>query len=187
MAEWRDVVGYEGLYQVSNLGRVRSLGRIIYWRGTSLFREGRIMTPRINKYGYFQLTLTKDKKHKTHTVHRLVAEAFIPNPDNLPQVNHKDENKLNNCIDNLEWCDSPNNCNYGTRNKRISASQINDKNKSKPILQYTLSNFLLKEYKSIHEANRDTGIDRKDISYVCNNKCGHKTAGGYIWKYKEPE
>ena len=183
---WRDIKNYEGLYQVSNLGRVKSLSRYIrHWRGGLLFREGRIMTPRVNKYGYLQLSLNKNGKYKTFTVHQLVAKAFVPNPNKFPAVNHIDENKTNNIVDNLEWCENKYNCNYGTRNKRIKYYQKNDTKKSKPILQYSLTGEFIKEYPSIHEANRQTGIDRKSIMSVCKQIKNHKTAGGYVWKYKK--
>lgn len=108
---WNDIKGYEGLYQVSNLGRVKSLAR----QGT----KGVILKPVIAK-GYIHYPLTKDKKTKWYYAHRLVAEQFIPNPDKLPEVNHKDECKANNQIENLEWCTKSYNSNYGTRKERIS-------------------------------------------------------------------
>ena len=103
--QWKDIIiekngvtyDYTGLYQVSNLGRVRSLGN-------DKTRKERILKPKINNKGYLQVILCKNGKVKTFLVHRLVATAFIPNPDNLPVVNHRDENPLNNCVDNLEWC-----------------------------------------------------------------------------------
>lgn len=116
MEEWRDIPGYEGIYQVSNLGRVRSLDRKVHhWKGGFSLIKGRILTPnKQNTKGYYRVKL--DNKYRA--VHRLVAMAFIPNPDNLPQVNHKDENKLNNNVNNLEWCDNKYNTNYGTSIQR---------------------------------------------------------------------
>ena len=107
MEEWKDIKGYEGLYQISNKGRVKSL-----------YNKGKILTPGKDKDGYSIVSLYKNKIKKTNKVHRLVAQAFLSNPDNLPQVNHKDENKLNNCVENLEWCSVEYNINYGTRNER---------------------------------------------------------------------
>ena len=109
---WRDVVGYEGLYQVSNLGRVRSVDRVTFSTGTMREDANYHFKGKLLKQGnrnasispYKQVVLYKDRKHKTYGVHRLVAEAFIPNPNNLPQVNHKDENKGNDEKENLEWC-----------------------------------------------------------------------------------
>lgn len=111
---WKDVKGYEGKYQISNLGRVKSLN---YARR----KQVRILRPGIQKKtGYISVSLLKEGKQKTKTIHRLVAEAFIPNPKNLKQINHKDENKQNNCVNNLEWCSAKYNSNYGHRNAIIS-------------------------------------------------------------------
>ena len=110
---WKDIPGYEGLYQVSNFGRVKSLRKAI------------IMSIRINKKGYSTIGLSKNGVFNRKSIHRLVAEAFIPNPDNLPQVNHKDEVKTNNCVENLEWCDNYYNLMYGTGNDRRIISNQN--------------------------------------------------------------
>ena len=111
--EWRDIGGYEGLYQVSNLGRVRSL------RDKNNKKRELILKPKIMRNGYLKVDLCKNGKQKTFTVHRLVATVFISNPKNFPVVNHKDENKLNNNVSNLEWCTVLyNNC-YGTRLKKV--------------------------------------------------------------------
>ena len=115
--EFRDVKGYEGLYQVSNIGRVKSLGN-----GNSTcpyFLKERILST-TKRRNYLAVTLSKQGKRKMYSLHRLVAETFIPNPNNYPCVNHLDENKQNNSVDNLEWCTYKYNCNYGTRNERIS-------------------------------------------------------------------
>ena len=111
--EWRDIKGYEGLYQVSSLGRVKSLN----YNHT---KKEKVLDFKPNKYGYKVTYLYNNNERKPYSVHRLVAEAFIPNPNNYKEVNHKDENKSNNCVDNLEWCTAKYNSNYGTRNKRIS-------------------------------------------------------------------
>ena len=109
MEEWRDIEGYEGLYQVSNKGRVRNINKNPY----------RMMKPHHNQRGYCQVALSSGGTYILVAVHRLVAQAFIPNPNCLPQVNHKDEVKDNNSVDNLEWCNNKYNCGYGTRGKRI--------------------------------------------------------------------
>ena len=102
---WKDIEGYEGYYQVSNFGNVRSVDRVIeYSDGVKRLRKGRILKPYKNRDGYLTCDLRKNSKHKISKIHRLVSEAFIPNPSNLPEVNHKDEDKTNNCVDNLEWC-----------------------------------------------------------------------------------
>ena len=116
---WKDIVGYEGLYQVSNLGNVKRL-KGYKGRGKGYIVEEHIIQPSINSRGYQNVILCKNGKTKTFTMHRLVAIAFLYNSEKLPQVNNKDENKLNNCVDNLEWCDSKYNNNYGTRNKKCS-------------------------------------------------------------------
>lgn len=168
---WKDIEGYEGLYQVSNMGRVRSLRRNI------------ILKSRIERNGYESVKLTVNNIPKDYSIHRLVAMAFIPNPDNLPQVNHKDENKTNNCMENLEWCTQEYNQNYGTINIRKSQKQLNHKNKSKIVLQYSLDGTFIKEWESIRDVQRMTGYDSSHISRCCRGK--HAYAYGYLWKYKK--
>lgn len=124
---WKDIVGYEGFYQVSNLGRVRSLDRYIEVtnkRGTLYRRpiKGKLLSLNSTDDDYISVALTKDNITIFPSIHRLVAQAFIPNPDNLPMVNHKDESRTNNCVDNLEWCTAKYNSNYGMRRERISKS-----------------------------------------------------------------
>lgn len=162
---WKDIKDFEGHYQVSNLGRIKSIK----------FGKEIILKQHNNKGGYYYVCLLKNGKHKNYYVHRLVAQAFLPNPYKLPQVNHKDENKTNNNVDNLEWCTNEYNHNYGTINERISQSQ------SKPVLQYDLNGNLIKEWKSINECGRN-GFNQGDICKCCNGK--RKTAKGFIWKYK---
>lgn len=170
---WKDISGYEGLYQVSNLGRVKSLGN------RSNHKKPMIKSLQ-NRNGYYSITLYKNSKTKTTGVHRLVAEAFIPNPDNLPEVNHKDENKLNNRVDNLEWCNKKYNINYGHSavNRRIQ-NRERGLSMSKKVLCVETGVI----YPSITEAYRQTGIGQKEIINVCKGKPHYKTAGGYHWKY----
>ena len=118
---WKPIEGYEGLYEVSNLGRVKSLKR--------LHTKERILSQFLNHRGYARVNLWKENKSRKYSVHRLVAEAFIPNPDSKPQVNHIDENKTNNSVENLEWCTQLENHNHGTVNERISASLTNNPKK----------------------------------------------------------
>ena len=136
---WKPVVGYEGLYEVSNWGRVKSIKRIVKSpRGYRTVCE-RTLKPTKDSHGYLCVSLYKEGKMKFVKIHRLVAEAFLDNPDNLPQINHKDEDKTNNHVNNLEWCDAKYNSNYGTRTERLSKSQINGK-RSKIVIQYNLFN-----------------------------------------------
>ena len=174
MEHWRAIAGYEGLYQVSDLGRVKSLN--YNHTGTE-----RILRSRKNRGGYLYVNLHKDGQRKTITVHRLVATAFISNPNNLETINHKDEDKTNNFVSNLEWMSLKDNINYGTHNKRASETQINDKNKSKAVQMFDRQGNLLAIFPSTREAGRVTGIDHSHISKCCNGK--QKSAGGYIWRY----
>lgn len=171
---WKPIPGYEGLYEVSNKGNVRSLNYMHTgkWKTIKLIKH---------KNGYLMVCLCKDGKIKQASVHRLVASAFIPNPDNLPQVNHKDENKLNNSVDNLEWCDGAYNMKYGTRQERITKSNTNNPKKSKPILQFDLEGNLIMKWESLNEVMRQTGVGAGNISNCARGKV--KTAGGYVWKY----
>ena len=123
---WKDIENFEGLYQVSNLGRVKSVDRIVRVIDIKSNREydrhfpESIKATNLDTKGYVMVTLKKDGKTSRHRIHRLVAKAFIPNINNLPQVNHIDENKENNCVSNLEWCTNDYNGTYGTRISRIS-------------------------------------------------------------------
>lgn len=189
--EWRDIKGYEGLYQVSNMGRVKSLERK---SGFYLTKKGKLSCYSVKEkicrqhivMTYLMVHLSKDNIKEQLKVHRLVAENFIDNINNYPQVNHKDENKLNNNTNNLEWCTSKYNNNYGTRNKRISDKQRNDPRFSKRIMQYSLDGEFIKEWESICEAGR-AGYCRKTISDVCNKENGYHTANGYQWKFSEDD
>lgn len=163
--EWKDIKNYEGLYQISNLGRVKKINK------SNII----ICKPSIDTSGYKQIVLTKNKKRKSYKIHRLIAQAFIPNPNNLPQINHKDENKLNNDVSNLEWCTLQYNCNYGSRNYRCT------RHRQHKVQQYNKQNNLVREYLSLKEAEKITKIKYQQISSCCRNK--QKSAGGYIWKY----
>lgn len=121
---WRDIKDFEGIYQVSNLGRVRSLARWIKRKdGKTIYRKGRILKPQTGS-GYQTVYFRVGNKQKWFYVHRLVAEAFIPNPDNLPQVNHINENRMDNRVENLEWCSQRYNINYGTAIERQIKTKI---------------------------------------------------------------
>lgn len=152
---WKPIKGYEGLYQVSNLGRIKSLKR----------GKEKILSPGFDGKYLFVL-LWRDAISTHHKVHRLVAEAFIPNPFNLPQVNHKDECGINNVLSNLEWCSGQYNIDYS---------------QSIPINQYTKDYVFIKQWKSINEAGRQTSVAISSICKVCKGE--RKSAGGFIWRY----
>ena len=181
-----DGIVYEGLYKVSNLGKILSLN----YRNTG---KADLMNTGKRKDGYLQVQLSKNKERKNCYVHRLVAETFLPNPDNLPEVNHKDEDKTNNFVflnedgtvnkkkSNLEWKNHIDNCNHGTRNERAAKANTNGKC-SKPVLQFTLDGEFIREWPSAMECERN-GFDQSNVSACCRGKI--KSAYGYIWKYKE--
>ena len=176
---WKDIKGYEGLYQINSKGQIKHLPyqrKNILTNGTSLMKE-RIIRPFTENHGYQLARLYKNSKATPYLVHRLVAEAFIPNPDNLPEVNHKDENKLNNNADNLEWCSHKYNINYGSSIKKRVQTQTNRKDLSKPVICVETETI----YPSIKEATRQTGINNVMIGQCCLGK--QKTAGSYHWKY----
>ena len=172
MEQWKEIAGYEGLYEVSDIGMVKSFK----------YGKERILKPGKNNKGYLQVCLSKDGKHKTLTVHRIVAEAFIPNPDNLDTVNHKDEDKTNNFASNLEWMSMKDNINYGTHSKRVGEANINHPKKSKVVQMFDKKTCeLLATFPSLMEAVRVTGISKGNISLCCNGN--RKSAGGYVWRY----
>lgn len=159
---WKSIDGYENKYEVSNYGRIRNT------------KSGKILKNKINcSTGYVQITLYNKGFLKTHLVHRLVAMAFIPNPKNLPQINHKNEIKTDNKVDNLEYCDNKYNSNYGTRNERIS----------KPTYQYTLRGEFVKRWPSLTEIQRKLGFKKSNLSACATGK--QKKAYNFIWRYDD--
>ena len=164
---WKDIPNYEGLYQASNMGRIKSF---------YVLKE-KILKPRLNNKGYYEVILCKQSIKKKYLVHRLVWSAFNGQIPKNMQVNHINEIKTDNRLSNLNLMTAKENMNWGTRNER-SAKKL-----SKPVLQFTLDNILVKEYPSIHQAERETGFANQSICACCNGKL--KTAYNYIWKYKE--
>lgn len=164
---WKDVVGFEGLYEVSNHGRVRRAD------------TKRMKATPLNVYGYPQVNLYKDGVSHLSRVHRLVAIAFIPNPDGFDCINHKDENPTNNNVSNLEWCDRAYNNNYGTHNRKIAVSH------SKAVLQYNLNGVFAREWLSATQASRELGIPQMSINSCCLHKPKYNQAKGFLWKYKD--
>ena len=178
---WKDIKGYEGCYKISNTGKVLSLKRILHtsYHNRLHVTNERILKSHITRNGYELVSLNKDNKKDRYLVHRLVAEAFIPNPKSLPQVNHKDENKLNNHIENLEWCTAKYNGEYSrTLQKAYAAIK-------RKVTQYTKTNVFIKTFESATYASRQTGIKQSSITLACQGK--YKTAGGYVWKYYEDD
>ena len=163
---WKDIEGYFGLYQISNLGRVKSLGN-----GKTHNSKEHLLKLEKDKYKYSIVCLCKQGKMKRYKVHRLVAQHFIHNPNNLEQINHIDEDKTNNCVSNLEWCDAKHNCNYGTRNKRIGESN------SKQVMCVETGVI----YTSTMEIQRQLGFSSGNISNACTGR--YKQAYGFHWKY----
>lgn len=173
---WKDINGYEGYYQVSNLGRVKSLDRLVNSKNNSKrLSKGYLLKQVQDKYGYLKVCLSIKHKHKSKFVHRLVAEAFIENPDNLPVINHKDENPSNNNVSNLEWCTVGYNNTYGTRIERVF------KNQKKQVYQYNVNGELVGLYESIKDAALNTGCNKSNISNCCNGKL--KMHKGYMWSF----
>ena len=184
--EWRPVVGYEGLYEVSNMGNVKSLN----YRGNG--KEG-ILNAMKNNRGYLQVNLYKDGKMKKCLVHRLIATAFCENPEGYTEVNHRDEDKENNRADNLEWCSRSYNITYNGLAKKIgkkirgrkqSEEHIKKRAEklSKPVLAIHKINGLILEFSSAHEAEKEIGISNSSIIQCCQGK--RNSAGGFYWMYK---
>lgn len=168
---WKDIKGYEGLYQVSNTGKIKSFRKSTKFHCASEY----FLSPSIINSGYYTVTLYKSNQKHKFQVHRLVAEHFLENPNNYPCVNHKDENKLNNCADNLEWCTYAYNNTYGTikDGKLITLA--------KPINQYTLTGVWVATYLSPSIAAKMLNISVVSIRNCCNGK--QDSAHGYLWKY----
>lgn len=158
----KDIKGFEGRYAVTSCGKVWS------------YKRKKWLRPSTDERGYQRVSLQVNNEKHTKKLHRLVAEAFIPNPNNLPQVNHKDENPSNNHMSNLEWCDAKYNCNYGHHNENVS------KTTGKSVYCVELDII----YCSTREAERKTGVPHENIAACCRGD-RYKTAGGYHWKYSD--
>lgn len=175
---WKDIEGYEGLYQVSNFGNVRSIPR----KGT--YKTVHILKPGKTRKGYFQVILTKNSIGKPFRIHRLVAKAFIPNLNNLPQVNHKDGNKLNNCVDNLEWCTNEYNMKeswrLGLRDNIYKKGKENSR--SVIINQYNFQGEFVKKWYCVRDIERELNFDNRNICACARHK--RKSAYGFIWRYE---
>ena len=176
---WKDIKGFENKYQISNLGNLRNSNT----NNTLKFRK--------SSRGYLTITIRKKSKVYCYLVHRLVAETFLPNPNNYPQVNHIDGNKSNNIVDNLEWCTASNNQKHAYRiglhvNDTQKMKRMNEKSKlkiKKKVIQYDLNGNIINEFESLKDAEFQTKIKYQYISNCCRGKT--KTAGKFIWKYKQ--
>ena len=167
---WKEIPGTDGKYLISTAGEVMAISRRVKFGHVYRWTKTKLLTPRDNGKGYSELEFLG----KHHYIHRLVAEAFIPNPYNFPCINHKDENKENNSVENLEWCDYSYNTNYGTRTKRAKEKRFSDR--------FVVINLDTGDvYQTPKDASRATGIHNDSISRVCKGKS--KTAGGYRWRY----
>lgn len=179
---WKDVIGYEGIYQVSNTGRVKRIGEYTNQYG-SIGKCERILKPGKKDNGYLFYNLSVENHTKIKYAHRAVAEAFIPNPLNKPTVNHIDGDRTNNAVENLEWNTYLENNIHSI--DVLHKGEHNRRNRSdlKPVIQFDINMNIVKEYPSMREAQRQTGV--LGIDKVCNRSRYRKTAGGYIWIYKD--
>lgn len=174
---WKDIVGYEGLYQVSSLGNVKSLN----YNHTG---KEKVLSNVINSSGYCHVSLWKDKTKKVMKVHRLVAQTFISNPDNKDSVDHINGIRSDNRLENLRWTTPKENINYPLAKSHLHQSMINNPKLSKSVYQIDkTTGEVINEYPSTQEACRQTGISFQNISKCCRGIVGFKSAGGYIWKY----
>lgn len=171
---WKDISGYEGRYQASTHGRIRSVSRKVTQKGHKCYftriLKGKILNPRLQNSNYYVVWLSKNGEVSAQLVHRLVAQTFIPNIDNKPCINHKNGNKTDNRIKNLEWCSYSENIKHS--HKIDGRKEI-----SKPVKCIEIN----KEFSSIINASREIGINRCSISHALNGRA--KTAGGYTWKF----
>lgn len=183
---WKDIPEYEGLYQASNLGKIKRVDRYAKCFisnqhksnvATKKHLKEKILKCKVDKDGYYGISLHKDGKTKYFRVCRLIAMAFMPSNDKALQINHKDENKRNDCVDNLEWCTCKYNQNYGMRNKKISKSRM------RKVYKYDLQGNFIEEFESINSAAKSVNKSFSNISLVCSGK--QKTCGGYKWSYEK--
>jgi len=176
MEIWKDIEGYNGKYQISNYGNVRSFSK---------WKNGELLKPALTTTGYYYVHLVKDGRKNTCSarVHRLVADAFIENPNELPEVNHIDGNKLNNRVDNLEWVSRQDNIRHAFEKGLIMPRLGKAHPSSKAVLQKDKSGEVVKMWESVADVYREKGYSTSSIINCCNKRKGYKTAYGYIWEY----
>lgn len=185
---WKDIEGYEGSYQVSNCGKVRSLTRKVSCMGGQRTIKGKVLKPTVSSNLYLTVDLRQHQKHKTQSIHRLVAQAFIPNPQKYNVINHKDNNPQNNIVTNLEWCTQSYNVKYAYEKgnaKRTSGcfKKGNIPHNRRKINQYSKNKDFICSYISIKQASNYTHIKRSAINNCLTKRC--RTSGGYIWEYAD--
>lgn len=176
MEIWKDIVGFESSHQISNMGRIRTKDRYakVCGNGKRLVK-GRILKPVRCKNGYLEAQLNFQGKRTVFLLHRLVAMYFVANPHGLPEVNHKDENISNNEADNLEWCTSKYNANYGTRNERFREKLMI------PVNQYDTKGSFIRKWSGAIEVEKCLGIHGESVARCCRGK--QRLAGGFEWRY----
>lgn len=175
---WKPVKEFEELYEVSNLGNIRKIGCKNQFGKYKLFKE---IKPYKNEKGYLRVGLSKNNKRIIKKMHRLVAETFLVNPDNLPEVNHIDGNKQNNRVDNLEWCTHQQNVIHSWKNNLSKVKIGSENHASKKVKQYDKDGRLVKEWECMNDVQRELGINASHIGDVCRGR--RKTAGGYKWDF----
>lgn len=187
---WKDIKGYEGLYKISNYGNVCSVDRKTNTRLKNqeyVIKKGKPITPHLSK-GYYSISLSKGNKTITQKIHRLVAQAFIPNPLNKPQINHINGIKTDNRAENLEWCNCKENIQHafktGLKPNNVNSVKAMNKASKKPIIQIK-NGYVVGKYESLVQAEKTTNVKAKNISSVLNGRS--KTAGGYEWKVMKGE
>lgn len=175
---WKDIDGFEGLYKISNLGNIYSIGgRVMGGMNNRYKNKPRMMKPHIRN-GYEHVCLTKDKKQFHYKIHRLVAMAFVPNPNDYPFVNHKNEIKDDNRAVNLEWCTAKYNLNYGSHNEKMRKTKS-----KKPIAQFDMNGNFIEIHDSSRDIERKFGYFHNNITNCCKHKYGYKSAYGYKWEF----
>lgn len=198
---WKPIAGYEGLYEVSNTQKVRSVDRILNHPTGKCLVKSKIKELQLSNKGYYCLSLYKEGRGKVHLLHRLIAKAFIPNPKNLPEIDHINGNRLDNRIENLRWTTRKGNMNNPVTKERMSKyyldedwvdnrmqKRIANKRKTAPkkVYQYTLDGVFLKEYGTTIQAEKETGIKKELITASCRER-GRRQAIGYLWSYEKFE